>query len=71
MVLKKKQRYNFLKNATKRNEILVLDYSELNSEVLQNIKNMFPNTEFDCNVDIITRTYTPKLAQCDMSGCIR
>ena len=51
----------FLKNAAKRDDLLVLGSSELDSEVPQNIKDMFPNTELDCNVNIIGRAYTQSL----------
>lgn len=51
----------FLEKAVKRDDLLVLGSSELASDVPQNIKNMLPNTDLNCNVDIIGKAYTQNL----------
>ena len=59
-----------LKNAAKRDELLILGSSELDSDVPQNIKNMFPNTELDCNVNIVGRAYTQSLLDAIRVGAL-
>lgn len=60
----------FLENAVKRDELIVLGASELDSPVPQNIKNMFPNSELNCNVNIIGRAYTQSLLDAIRVGAI-
>jgi len=60
----------FLENAAKRDDILVFGSSEFASDVPQNIKNMFPNTNFDCNINIIGKAYTQSLLNAIRVGAL-
>ena len=59
-----------LKNAAKYDDLLVLGSSELASDVPQNIKNFFPNSELNCNVNIVGRAYTQSLTNAIKAGAL-
>lgn len=60
-----------LEHNAKQDDLIILGSSELDSWVPQNSKNMFPNSELNCNVDLVGRAVVQDLADAIKIGALQ
>lgn len=60
-----------LEHNAKQDDLIILGSSELDSWVPQNSKNMFPNSELNCNVDLVGKAVVQDLADAIKIGALR
>ncbi len=60
-----------LDHNAKQDDLIILGSSELDSWVPQNPKNMFPNSELNCNVDLVGRAVVQDLADAIKIGALQ
>lgn len=60
-----------LDHNAKQDDLIILGSSELDSWVPQNPRNMFPNSELNCNVDLFGRAVVQNLADAIKTGSLQ
>lgn len=60
-----------LEHNAKQDDLIILGSSELDSWVPQNSKNMFPNSELNCNVDLVGKAVVQDLADAIKIGALQ